>query len=123
MGIVTIATPPLGFGAGLGDLVALAYALLAAAGLAVSNVVMKTIRSRIDPLVAMAAQLLLGALPLAILALLTEQPSKSHPSPGFVPALVLLALPGCGARINVRARLIQIVALYPGTALSYWRWF
>ncbi|MGQ4274178.1 DMT family transporter [Terrihabitans sp. B22-R8] len=103
LGIITIAMPQLGFGDGFGEVAALSYALLAAAGLAVSNVVMKTIRGSIDPLVAMAAQLLLGALPLAILALLTEQPSEIHLSPGFALTLVLLAL--------------------PGTALSYWLWF
>lgn len=103
LGIVTVAMPRIGFGDGFGDVVALSYVLLAATGLAVSNVLMKTIRSRIDPLVAMAAQLLLGALPLAILALLTEQPGEIHLSLGFVLALVFLAL--------------------PGTALSYWLWF
>lgn len=103
LGIITVAMPQLGFGDGFGKFAALSYALLAAAGLAVSNVVMKSIRGSIDPLVAMAAQLLLGALPLAILALLTEQPSEIRLSPGFALTLVLLAL--------------------PGTALSYWLWF
>jgi drug/metabolite transporter (DMT)-like permease len=95
--------PRLGIGNGLGDIFALSYVLLAAVGLAVSYVLMKTIRSRIDPLVAMSAQLLLGALPLAILAVVTEQPSEIHFSPDFVIILVVLAL--------------------PGTALSYWLWF
>lgn len=103
LGIITVAMPGIGFGNGFGDVVALSYVLLAATGLAVSNVLMKKIRGSIDPLVAMAAQLLLGALPLAILAVLTEQPSKIHLSPGFAVTLVLLAL--------------------PGTALSYWLWF
>lgn len=103
LGIFTVAMPRLGIGSGPGDIFALSYLVLAAAGLAVSNVLMKTVRSRIDPLVAMAAQLLLGAVPLAILALLTEQPSDIHLSADFVIALTLLAL--------------------PGTALSYWLWF
>ena len=64
---------------------------------------MKAVANRVDPLVAMAAQLLFGALPLGLLATLREQPSAILWTPGFVASPLGLAL--------------------PGTALAYWLWF
>jgi drug/metabolite transporter (DMT)-like permease len=80
-----------------------AYVVLAASGVAVGNVVMKAHGGRVDPLVAMAAQLLIGTLPLAFAATLQGQPAAIVSSPTFVIGLLGLAL--------------------FGTALAYWLWF
>lgn len=83
--------------------IALAYIMLAVIGVAASNVLMKAVRSTVDPFVAMASQSLIGALPLAAMAFVFEQPSQVQATPAFVLVLLGLAL--------------------PGTALAYWLWF
>ncbi|MGC4411087.1 MULTISPECIES: DMT family transporter [Rhizobium] len=103
LGIVTVTLPQLDIKQGFDGVIGPAFIVLAAAGLAVSNVLMKGVRNRIDPLVAMSAQLLLGAIPLAVMALALEQPFQIHLSSDFGFSLIVLAL--------------------PGTALAYWLWF
>ncbi len=76
--------------------------LLAALGITVSNVVFKRLAGEVDALMAAGTQLLIGAVPLAALAVLTEDPTTVEWSPAFVASLVGLAL--------------------PGTALVYWMW-
>lgn len=84
--------------------VGFAYILLSASGVAFSNVLMKALGPRIDAFVAMSAQLLLGAIPLGVIALILDHPSQIQWwSPVFLLALFGLAL--------------------PGTAMSYWLWF
>lgn len=103
VGIVLLSLPQLG-GAGRSDFLrGLADIILAAGGVAGGNVLMKAVCGRIDPLVAMAAQYLFGAVPLGIAALLFERPSAIHWSPAFIASLLGLAL--------------------VGSALVYWLWF
>ncbi|OQM73469.1 transporter [Pseudaminobacter manganicus] len=103
LGIVAVTLPQLDIKQGFDGVIGPAFIVLAAAGLAVSNVLMKGVRNRIDPLVAMSAQLLLGAIPLAVMALALERPFQIHFSSDFGFSLIVLAL--------------------PGTALAYWLWF
>lgn len=58
LGIVAVAVPQFDIKQGFDGVIGPAFIVLAAAGLAVSNVLMKGIRNRIDPLIAMSAQLL-----------------------------------------------------------------
>lgn len=83
--------------------IGLTYVVLAACGVASGNVLMKALGNSVDPLVAMAAQTLFGAVPLAIAALVREQPSTIVWSSIFVASLLGLAL--------------------LGTATAYWLWF
>ncbi len=76
--------------------------LLAAAGITVSNVVLKRLAGTVDGLMAAGAQLLIGMVPLTIIAAVTETPSDVTWSPKFVIILLALAL--------------------PGTAIVYWLW-
>lgn len=103
LGIIIISLPQLGGGGRTGFTLGLAYVILAASGVAFGNVLMKAFGGRVDPLVAMAAQSLFGAIPLAAAALLREQPSAIAWSPAFMVSLLGLAL--------------------FGTALGYWLWF
>ncbi|MDW3178643.1 MAG: DMT family transporter [Acidimicrobiia bacterium] len=101
-GIAIIATPGL-TDPGTDDyLLGVAYGLLAALGITVGNVALKRLAGEVDALVAAGTQLLIGAVPLAALALLTEDPTTVKWSPAFVASLAGLAL--------------------PGTALVYWMW-
>lgn len=103
VGIVVIAAPGLASQGG-GDeyLRGIAYIILAAAGITVSNVVFKRLAGSVDPLIAMGSQLLLGAIPLAAISMLTESPTNITWSATFVLSLLGLAL--------------------PGTALVFWLW-
>lgn len=104
LGIVVTSLPQFSGGGQIGFSIGLAYIILSTSGIAFSNVLMKTLGTRIDPLVAMAAQLLLGAIPLIVMALMLDHPSQIQwRSPAFLLALLGLAL--------------------PGTAMAYWLWF
>lgn len=83
-------------------LLGIAYVLLAAAGITVSNVAFKRLASTVDALMAAGTQLLIGMIPLSLIAVLTETPSDVDWSPTFVFVLFGLAL--------------------PGTAIAYWLW-
>ena len=85
------------------NLVGIAYVLLAAAGITVSNVAFKRLAGTVDPLMAAGTQLLIGMVPLTLIAALTETPADVTWSPKFLLILVGLAL--------------------PGTAIAYWLWF
>jgi drug/metabolite transporter (DMT)-like permease len=102
-GVVAVSLPQLTGAGGASFATGLGYIILAAGGLGVGNVLMKAVADQVDSLVAMAAQLLFGALPLGLVAILRERPSVIMWTPGFVPSLLGLAL--------------------PGTALAYWLWF
>lgn len=103
VGIVIIAAPRL-VGPARGDhyLLGIAYIILAALGITVANVVFKHLAGTVDPVMATASQLLIGAVPLAIAAVVTESPTDITWSSTFLFSLIGLAL--------------------PGTALVYWLW-
>ncbi len=102
-GIVIIASPELLSSAGASSALGLAYITLAALGVTVSNVLIKRLAGTVDPLMAMGAQLVLGGVPLALLAVLTEAPGTVQWSAQFTFALLTLA--------------------FLGTSLVYWLWF
>jgi drug/metabolite transporter (DMT)-like permease len=78
------------------------YVLLAVLGVAGGNVAIKKLATRVDPAMAMGLQLLVGAVPLAAIALTTENPREIEWAAPFVVSLLFLAL--------------------PGTALAFWLW-
>jgi len=102
-GIVVIAAPQLLAAAAGNYTIGVAYIVLAALGITVSNVLIKRIAGEVDALMAMGIQMLIGALPLLAIALVFEQPQDVIWSSRFLFALVGLSL--------------------PGTALVYWLWF
>lgn len=103
LGIIAIAgTGPAGPAGGNGQALGVGYILLSAIGITVSNVVLKRLAGTVDPVMAVGTQMLIGAVPLAILSVATESPTDITWSPTFVTSLLGLAL--------------------PGTALAYWLW-
>ena len=102
-GVIAIAWPGLAFGGTSGYAFGIAYASLAAAGEAVSRVAMKRLPDEIDAIMAMGFQLLLGAAPLALLSVLTEDLSSLTWSSEFLVILLVLSV--------------------FGTALPFWLWF
>lgn len=103
MGIVVVAVPELLSGNGKTYALGVAYILLAAFGITVSNVLIKRIVGKVDVLMAMGLQMLLGSLPLAAAAWLFEYPAEVSWTPTFLASLLSLSL--------------------LGTALAYYLWF
>ena len=68
--------------------------LLGATGVAIGNVLLKIIADRVDPLIAMAWVLLLGAIPLAMAAAVFEDVNEINWSPGSIIDLLILSIPG-----------------------------
>ena len=103
LGVVVIAGPGISSRAG-GDeyLLGIAYVVLAAIGITISNVVFKRLAGAVDPVMATGFQLLLGAIPLAVISAITESQADITWSARFILSLLGLAL--------------------PGTALAYWLW-
>jgi drug/metabolite transporter (DMT)-like permease len=81
----------------------IAYIILAALGVTVGNVAMKSLADDVDALMGMGLQLLVGSVPLALLAYFTEDIYSVQWSGDFVSSLVALSL--------------------FGTALVFWLWF
>jgi drug/metabolite transporter (DMT)-like permease len=103
VGIVIIAGPAFSAGQSADNYaLGVAYVLLAAFGITVSNVAFKRLAGTVDPLMTAGTQLLIGMIPLTLLAVLTESPSDVEWSTRFLLSLFALAL--------------------PGTALVYWLW-
>jgi len=101
LGILLIALP--GVAVGGGDYVSgLAYLLLAALGITFSNVLIRRIAGSVDAIMAMAIQLLIGALPLVLAAVATEEIADITWTGEFITSLLALSL--------------------GGTALAYWLW-
>ncbi len=102
VGILVITAPQLIEGSTDKYLVSIAYILLAALGITVSNVFIKKISGSLDAIMAMGWQLILGAIPLAVFSLLMEKPTEIIWSGKFLFSLLGLSL--------------------FGTALVYWMW-
>lgn len=102
LGIVFITVPQLTSGAAGNYPIGIAYIILAAFGITFSNVLIKRTAGTIEPLVAMGWQLILGSIPLAMIALATEESTTINWSVEFVSSLLSLSL--------------------LGTALVYWLW-
>lgn len=102
-GILVIALPQLLAGGQDGSAIGFAYIVLAAAGVTISNVAIKSIAGQVDAIYAMGLQLLMGSVPLAIAAALLEDQSTIVWNTTFTLSLLGLAL--------------------FGSALVYWLWF
>jgi len=103
IGILSIAAPQFVAPGQQSYIFGVAYIILAALGVTVSNVVIKRIAGRVDPLMAMGLQMLIGSIPLVLIAWGTEEPATVRWSFTFVGILLALSL--------------------LGTALVYWLWF
>lgn len=103
LGIVVIASPQLLSGGSRTYLLGVGFIVLAALGITIGNVLIKRIAGRVDAMMAMGLQMLMGSLPLMLTAALTERPADIHWSFAFIWILLALGL--------------------LGTALAYWLWF
>ncbi len=101
-GIVLIAAPQFMTAQAESYALGIAYIILAALGITVSNVLIKRIAGEVDAIMAMGIQILIGSVPLLVGAWAFEEPWAIVWSPRFVLILASLSL--------------------LGTALVYWLW-
>jgi len=102
-GIAVIALPGLAADHIQGYSLGIAYVVLAATGVSVGNVAIKRLTGQVDPVMAMGFQLLIGAVPLALLSMSTEDVSSLAWSMDFLFVLVALSV--------------------LGSSLAFWLWF
>lgn len=128
-GIVLIGAP--GLSGTDSQLLGIVFILIAAVGIAVSNVALKRLAGRVDILRAMGWQLLIGAVPLAVLAASIEDVSSLDWSWRFAVTLTVLSVLGTSAafvlwfgllrrsslsQLNVFTFLTPIFGLFMGVA-------
>jgi drug/metabolite transporter (DMT)-like permease len=102
-GIGAIAWPGLADGDIQGYTLGIVYVVLAATGVSIGNIAIKRLTGQVDAVMAMGLQLLIGAAPLALLSMLTEDVSSLTWSADFALVLVVLAV--------------------FGSSLAFWLWF
>ncbi|WP_235017125.1 DMT family transporter [Tistlia consotensis] len=102
-GIAAIAWPGLVAGDVRGYRLGVAYVALAAVGVSIGNVAIKRLAGQVDAIMAMGAQLLVGAVPLALGSMLTEDLTSLTWSSDFLVVLLALSL--------------------LGSSLAFWLWF
>jgi drug/metabolite transporter (DMT)-like permease len=93
-GIVVIAYPGLADLSSNSTVAGIGLVLVGASGVAIGNVMLKNIANRVDPVIAMAWILLLGAIPLAIAALIFEPADTIHWSLSSIINLLVLSVLG-----------------------------
>lgn len=93
-GIILTAFSSLGSQSATNALLGPVYILLAALGVAVGNVLLKSLADEIDPLVVVGCQFVIGAFPLLSLSLVFEAPIKIVWSLAFTVDLLALSLFG-----------------------------
>ena len=118
-GIVLIALPKLftleagSFGLGA------SYILLAALGITISNVLIRTIAGKTDPVMAMGAQLMIGGLPLLAGAFVFEDPANVRWSLEFVMILGALSLFGSSLAYWLWGEILATTELNRANAFSF----
>lgn len=119
LGIVVIAAPQLVGGDQDNYLLGVAYIMLAAIGVTVSNVMIKMIAGQVDLLMAMGLQFLIGSVPLAIVAGVTEDPSLIQWSFTFIAILLTLAVFGSALVYVLWMSVLTEVTLNQANAFSF----
>ncbi len=95
------------------------YVLFASTGIAISNVFLKRISTKVDGLYAMGWQLFLGAFPLALMSLNLEDFAEFQLMPDLVVSLLVLSLFGTSLAFVLWFWLLARVPLYQANAYSF----
>ena len=100
-------------------MVGIAYVVLAVLGVTVSNVIIKRIAGTLDGVMVMGLQILFGAVPLAVIAVATEDPTAIRWASEFIFALIGLAVFGTAAVYWLWIDLLERVPLSQANAFSF----
>ena len=117
-GIVIISADSI---AGRGDTVlkGFIYILVAATGIAISNIILKKMSGKVDRYYAMGWQLLIGAVPLGVMSFWIEFPPQLEVTPGFVLSLMAVSLFGTSLVFVLWFWLLDRMPLYRANAYSF----
>lgn len=118
-GIVLIAAPQLVTNQAESFALGIAYIVLAALGITVSNVLIKRIAGEVDAIMAMGMQMLIGGLPLLVAAWALEDPGTVIWTPRFVLVLASLSLLGTALVYWLWASILEKAALNRANAFSF----
>lgn len=119
LGILLIVAPQVLSGGSSSYALGIAFVILAALGVTVSNVVIKRIAGSIDGLMVMGLQTLLGSIPLVMIAFLTEDPGQIEWTLNFVISLVGLGVFGTAAVYWLWIDVLVRVPLSEANAFSF----
>lgn len=108
-GIVLIGAP--GLSGSQSQTMGMILIVIGAIGIAVSNVALKRMAGRVDPLWAMGWQLVIGAVPLGLIALAIENPTTVEWSVSFTLSLITLSIAGTAAAFCLWFSLLQRASL------------
>ncbi len=118
-GILFIAAPQLVTSQTENYIIGIAYILLAALGITASNVLIKRMAGKVDAIMAMGIQMLIGGVPLAIAAFAFEQPLGVIWSPRFILILAALSLFGSALVYWLWVSILQKTPLNRANAFSF----
>jgi drug/metabolite transporter (DMT)-like permease len=97
----------------------IAYIMLAATGITLSNVLIKRIAGRVDPIMAMGFQMLIGSVPLAAWSIAAERPFDIQWSFSFIGILLFLSLFGTALSYFMWISVLAKVPLNQANAFSF----
>ncbi|MDF1671638.1 MAG: DMT family transporter [Roseovarius sp.] len=119
LGILAIAAPKALTGDQQSYLIGLSYIILAALGVTISNVAIKHVAGRVDPFMAMGVQLLLGSVPLAVAAGMTEDFGAIEWSVTFLLVLIALSFLGSALVYVIWMSVLEEVPLGQANTFSF----
>ncbi len=118
-GIVLISVPQLSMNNSDAFLIGTGYIVAATIGITISNVLIKKVVNRIDPLMAMGWQLVIGSIPLAVIAVATEDPTAVNWTVEFLGSLIGLSLAGTALAYWIWCRILKSVKLSHANAFTF----
>ncbi len=119
VGILSIAAPEFLAPGRENYIFGVAYIILAALGITVSNVVIKRIAGKVDPFMAMGLQMLIGSVPLVLAAFMTEEPATVRWSFTFISVLLSLSLFGTALVYTLWFSVLEKTPLNRANAFSF----
>lgn len=118
-GIVVITLPQLVSGGERTYFLGVAYIGLAALGVTISNVLLKCLEEEVDLLMGMGIQILIGSVPLGVIAWVTERPSTIHWSMEFIVVLATLSVLGTALVYTLWLSVLRKAPLNRANAFSF----
>jgi drug/metabolite transporter (DMT)-like permease len=119
VGILAIAFPSLGSGEEASSLAGYIYVLVAAFGVAVGNLAIKRVAHRVDVVLGMGAQLLIGSLPLLVLARSLEQTPSTLLAPCFIGILLIISFAGTAVAFILWCLALRHIELSRANTFSF----
>lgn len=119
LGIVFVSVPQIISDSADAFQIGTAYIFVAAIGISISNIMIKRTSKKIDPLMAMGCQLVIGSVPLALAAVATEDPRAIEWTVEFLVSLFVLSLVGTSLVYWIWCRILKTVDLSYANSFTF----